>query len=92
MQQSANICITHVQVHPYSFSPQKFGVSGTVNNDEVVSRSQVVWLTVKPHAIGRVLREVAPFIKKDHIVVSAAAGVTIKTLEKVMKHLEIQDQ
>ena len=49
-------------------------------------------MTVKPHAIGRVLREVAPVIKKDHIVVSAAAGVTIKTLEKVMKHLEIQDQ
>ena len=74
------------------FSPQKCGVSGTVNNDEVVSRSQVVWLTVKPHAIGRVLREVAPVIKKDHIIVSAAAGVTIKTLEKVMGHLEIQDQ
>ena len=43
-----------------------------------------MWVTVKPHAVGRVLREVAPFVKKDHIIVSAAAGVTIKALEKVI--------
>ena len=43
-----------------------------------------MWVTVKPHAVGRVLREVAPLMKKDHIIVSAAAGVTIKALEKVI--------
>lgn len=49
-----------------------------------MSGSQVVWVTVKPHAVGRVLREVAPLMKRDHIIVSAAAGVTIKALEKVI--------
>ena len=43
-----------------------------------------MWVTVKPHSAGRALSEVAPFVKKDHIIVSAAAGVTIKALEKVI--------
>ena len=54
------------------------------SNREVVEQSKVVWLAVKPHAIARVLSEVAPVIRPDyHVVVSAAAGIPIKTLEKV---------
>ena len=49
-------------------------------------------MTVKPHAVGRVLREVAPLMKKDHIIVSAAAGVTIKALEKVILFVKLSVQ
>lgn len=56
----------------------------TANNREVVEKSQIVWLAVKPHAISKVLMEIAPIIRPDyHLVVSAAAGIPIKTLEKV---------
>lgn len=51
-----------------------------------------MWVTVKPHAVGRVLREVAPLMKKDHIIVSAAAGVTIKALEKVILFVKLSVQ
>lgn len=41
-------------------------------------------MAVKPHAVTRVLKEVAPVIRTDyHVIVSAAAGIPIKTLEKV---------
>lgn len=54
------------------------------SNTEVVEKSQIVWLTVKPHAISKVLTEISPVIRPDyHLVVSAAAGIPIKTLEKV---------
>ena len=63
---------------------QKYGINVTTDNQEVVSNSDVVWVAVKPHAVARVLREVAPCIKQDqHYIVSAAAGITLKTLEKV---------
>ena len=63
---------------------QSQGIPVTANNREVVEKSQVVWLTVKPHAVSRVLEEVAPVIRPDHhLMVSAVAGIPIKTLEKV---------
>lgn len=50
----------------------------------MVEQCQVIWLAVKPHSIARVLSEVAPAIRTDHhLVVSTAAGIPIKTLEKV---------
>ena len=56
----------------------------TGNNQEVAEKSQIIWVAVKPHAISKVLAEIAPVIKPDHhLVVSAAAGIPIKTLEKV---------
>lgn len=62
---------------------KKYGINVTTDNQEVVSNSDVVWVAVKPHAVARVLREVAPCIKQDqHYIVSAAAGITLKTLEK----------
>ena len=63
---------------------QTYGVKTTVNNLEVVQNSEVVWLAVKPHAVGRVLSEISPAIRTNHhLIVSAAAGIPVKTLEKV---------
>ena len=70
---------THYDLH----TEQQFGVNVTVNNLEVVEKSQVVWLAVKPHAIGRVLREVTPVVRPDQLILSTAAGIPIKELEKV---------
>ena len=43
----------------------------------------MVWLAVKPHAMGRVLSEIKPVVTDDHLFVSLAAGITLKSLEKV---------
>ena len=62
---------------------QQYGVNVTTNNMEVVERSQIIWLAVKPHAIGRVLREVTPVVRPDQMIISTAAGIPIKEIEKV---------
>ena len=59
----------------------------TANNVEVVENSEVVWIATKPHAIPRVMREIAPFAKPNQIFISVAAGTTIKTLEEVPQML-----
>ena len=49
-----------------------------------MERSQIVWLAVKPHAIGRVLKEVTPVVRPDQLILSTAAGIPMKELEKVL--------
>ena len=49
----------------------------------MVKRSRVVVISVKPHILPTVLKEVAPHVTEDHLIVSIAAGVTIKTIEEV---------
>lgn len=62
---------------------QKFGINVTHDNGEVVRNCKVVWITLKPHGVCSVLREVAPYVTKDHVFVSAAAGISLSNMEKV---------
>lgn len=55
----------------------------TTSNKETVSRSDVLFLAVKPHIIPFVLDEIGPDIEDRHLIVSCAAGVTISSIEKV---------
>jgi len=41
-----------------------------------------VLLTVKPRVMGKVLREIAPTVRKDALVISIAAGVTTQFLDE----------
>ncbi|TMS23651.1 Pyrroline-5-carboxylate reductase 1, mitochondrial [Larimichthys crocea] len=61
---------------------RKMGVNMTTSNKETVSRSDVLFLAVKPHIIPFVLDEIGPDIEDRHLIVSCAAGVTINSIEK----------
>ncbi|KAJ8321659.1 hypothetical protein KUTeg_000130 [Tegillarca granosa] len=50
------------------------GVTTTENNKEVVNKSKMVVLAVKPNIVPPVLREVSEVVSKDKIVVSIAAA------------------
>ena len=56
----------------------------TSNNREVVDKSDLVCLSVKPYDVERVLDGVRDDIRSDkNIIMSVAAGVQIETIEKV---------
>ncbi|CAN0020606.1 unnamed protein product [Scytosiphon promiscuus] len=57
------------------------GVRTTKINAEVASESDVVVLAVKPDVVPAVLREIAPHLKEDVLIVSIAAGVPLAVLE-----------
>lgn len=66
-----------------SFYVQRLGVNFTTSNKETVSKSDILFLAVKPHIIPFVLDEIGPDIEDRHLIVSCAAGVTISSIEKV---------
>lgn len=60
------------------------GVATQATNAEVVRGCDVVILAVKPQAMPAVLAEVAPLLSADHLIISIAAGVTIRTISEAI--------
>jgi len=60
-------------------------VRSTPENAEVADFARVLVLAVKPHVVVTpVLRELAPSLQRQHLVVSIAAGVPLRILESAL--------
>lgn len=73
-------CTDPVQARKEVF--RSFGCNPVDSNLEVVKNSDVVFIATKPEYVSIVLQEVRGVLEDRHIIVSIAAGVTIKTLEE----------
>jgi pyrroline-5-carboxylate reductase len=60
------------------------GVRPSADNKEVLASSDVVFLSVKPQTMGAVLAEVALVLRPKHLVVSIAAGITLRQLQATL--------
>lgn len=56
----------------------KFGVSATLDNKEVVLKSDIIILAVKPYMYEGVIKEISDVVTDEKIIVTIAAGVTIE--------------
>jgi pyrroline-5-carboxylate reductase len=56
------------------------GAHAAATNAEVVENADVIFIAVKPQYVGACLREAAPLLRPDAVVVSIAAGVTLAAL------------
>jgi pyrroline-5-carboxylate reductase len=65
---------------------EQYAVSVTDNNKEVVSGKNVIVLAVKPQNIGDALATLKGNLKPGQLVLSIAAGVTIKTIKSGLTH------
>lgn len=63
---------------------KQFGINASANIAELTVVSDILVVAVKPKVIVQALSEALPFIKKDTVIVSIAAGVTLANLEKVL--------
>ncbi|CAL1535068.1 unnamed protein product [Lymnaea stagnalis] len=62
---------------------EDIGVNTTTSNKEVVQKSDLIVIAVKPNVVGKVLKEVASLVVPEkQLFVSIAAGVTIKSIEQ----------
>src|SRR6266540_4536188 len=74
---------------------KELGVSVTNDNREAVKGADIILLTVKPQTVAEVLREIAPEIGAQTLVVSVAASVPTNYLEQQLaaasggKHNEV---
>ena len=62
-------------------SREKLGVEATADNHEVVKKSQIVFLAVKPQFYEEVLHEISADLTPEHILVGIAPGKTLQWLE-----------
>ena len=58
----------------------KNGIRVTESNTDVVERSDVIVLAVKPQSIANVLESLRPSLTKNHLLISIAAGISLKKL------------
>jgi len=60
------------------------GASTAQNNQEVLQKSQVVFLAVKPQSMPALLNELRAMMRPQHLIVSIAAGVTLSQIEATL--------
>ena len=80
--------VTPERVHAWDTSPQRLarasetlGVQPAQDNRDVVSRSVVVILAVKPQSMADVLEGIASVSSPEHLFISIAAGIAAQFVE-----------
>ncbi len=64
---------------------KEFNINTTLDNKEVVKNSKIIILAVKPFILKGILNEIKEHITKEHLIISIAAGISIKTIEDILK-------
>ena len=65
---------------------RSFGVRATGSNVDAARSSDVVVLSVKPQVLPTVLRELRGAVRKDSLVISIVAGVSLRTITDGLGH------
>lgn len=69
---------------PYPAAREQFfkatGVRAVESNADVVAQTDLIILAVKPQTMPSVLSEIRPHLRNSHLVISIAAGVTLRQL------------
>ncbi|NLJ97006.1 MAG: pyrroline-5-carboxylate reductase [Clostridiales bacterium] len=64
----------------------KLNIEPEENNASVLKKSKYIILAVKPQVIKKVLYEIKPDIKPDHVIISLAVAVSIQSIKQILGH------
>lgn len=64
---------------------EEFGVLISLENREIAKEADIIILAVKPYLYGDVLEEIVEYLKKDCIIVSIGAGISLEFLQSQLK-------
>lgn len=82
--QAGNITASDTDPRMLNYMKKDLGVNVTESNKEVVQKSRMIVLAVKPNVVSPVLQEVSNTVSKEKLVVSIAAGIPIADIEKLL--------
>ncbi|MCX7780373.1 MAG: pyrroline-5-carboxylate reductase [Negativicutes bacterium] len=85
----AQIIVSDINSARLKYLESTFGVMTSHDSQEVATKADLLFLTVKPQVMNEVLDVVAPVVSKATVVVSVAAGITIGTLQGKMPGVPI---
>jgi pyrroline-5-carboxylate reductase len=83
------IIVSDISQIRLDYMQEKLGVITTLDPQEMVEKVDILFLTVKPQVIHKVLDAVSSFISSTTLVVSVVAGVTTKVLQEKMPYVPI---
>jgi pyrroline-5-carboxylate reductase len=63
---------------------EKFGITTTTDNREVVQGADIVIIAVKPQIVAEIMEEIADSVDASKLVISIAAGVPLTAMESRM--------
>lgn len=66
-----------------------FGIQGKSTNEEVIEAADIVVLAMKPQDLSSAIDPLSSLFKEGQIVISLAAGITLKTLQKKLRSCRI---
>jgi len=78
------IVVSDINKERLDFVKSELKVNTTKDNKEVVKKSDILFLAVKPQVMDNVVEEIKDIVD-DQLVISIAAGVRIKELESKLK-------
>lgn len=81
----ADIIASDVNLKKLRCLSGELGIAAVENNHELVRRSHVILLALKPDVIGTVLSEVSSELGEPKWCISIAAGVSIATIESILQ-------
>ncbi len=68
---------------------KEYAVQTTVDNVEIIKNSKIILLAVKPFVLCDVLNEIKHFITEEHVILSIAAGISIKTMQEIVGNVPV---
>lgn len=79
------IIATDIRKERIIYLKKKLGIGVTTNNQEAVKRGEIIILAVKPQQIKELLGEIGNLVTKKQLVISIAAGIPTRYIEKFFK-------
>jgi pyrroline-5-carboxylate reductase len=76
------IIATDIRTERLVYLKKKFGIQVSENNKKAVQQGEIIVLAVKPQQIKGLLGEIGDWVRKEQLVISIAAGIPTKYIEK----------
>ena len=76
----SDMIVSDKNAESLSLTAAQYGVSTTDDNKKTASESDILFLCVKPNVIYKVIDEIRGCVKKDTVIVSIAAGQSMKKI------------
>lgn len=76
----SDMIVSDKNAESLSLTAAQYGVSTTDDNKKTASESDILFLCVKPNVIYKVIDEIRGSVKKDTVIVSIAAGQSMKKI------------
>jgi len=80
-----NIICSDIREEPLKDMEEKYGITTTTSNIEVVKESEIIIYATKPQILAKVFKETTDFLDKSKLVISIAAGVPLAAIASGLK-------